>query len=148
MLIAEAEAEFRDFVNEHGVSPAVASPLTLFKLVLDFWEQTRALDAQPLDMDGDGLLFQWGQAYEGHFYLDLTRQFVVDRDEEQGEFFQLRCEFQYSPSVVSTGLTSGNEWCFDLNALPSFRPFVLTHPATHALEGLQPTRLVLYMDAI
>lgn len=148
MLIAEAEAKFRDFVNEHGASLEAVGPVTLFELVLDFWEQIRALDAQPLDKDGDGLLFQWGLAYKGHFYLDLTRQFIIERGEEQGEFFQLRCEFQYSPSVVSPDLKSGNEWCFDLNALPSFRSFVLTHPATLSLEMLQPTQLALYLDAI
>lgn len=154
MLIVDAEEEFRSLAQTRGVSLSSASPREVFAVVFEFWDQFRAQDAQALDENGDGLLFQWGirptapDFWESCFYLDLTRQFILDAGEDGDAFSQLRCEFQYQPMPELRAVAEGNRWCWQPQDLAAFMDFVFSHPALSAVEGRTQTNLAVSLERV
>ena len=92
-------------------------------------------DAAPRDIDGDGILAQYGiySSFGGGktFQLDMTRQFMFyDEDDEYDHMSQLNCTFEYAVTDELRALGESNLWSFGLDldeffaralALPGFR---------------------------
>src|SRR4051812_31912099 len=149
MVIAEAEQQFRAFMEARGKVPETLLPEELLALGFDFFEQIRASDALPVTKDemGDALLFQWGTRkalpghYEESFYFDLTRQFISQTGQDDDSIFQLTCTLQYQPSEALRRVATGNRWCESLDLLPEFKKFAFSHPALAAVRGKVPKQV-------
>ena len=93
----EAKAAFERTLHGNGQT---LSDLTVDRgvaIMLAFYRDQRASDCS-IDSDGDMLLFQFGTHDWGDgesFEFDLTRQFIIDGDDDAGEnIFQLSLTFQ------------------------------------------------------
>ena len=97
---------------------------------MGFYCESRAIDAVPLEDDGDMLLYQWGTYDWGdssHFEVNLTRQFILQDGEDQ-DIWQLLLTYCFPPQEVSIPKTSGERWCHNPSDVPSFSDFVLNSP--------------------
>lgn len=184
MRIDESEKFFRDFVEKQGKTSSSLSPHDLVTLGFEFYETVRAEDALPLGEEmGDALLYQWGicPAFAGHndayFYLDLTRQFIAQDEQDDDAIFQLMCKLKYQPndelrtvsrndcsrkrledSLASTGLDfsilkdtafmGGNHWCKRIEDLLAFKEFVYSHPAFLAASRFVPTEIEISFSGV
>ncbi|MCA8993293.1 MAG: hypothetical protein KDA88_14990 [Planctomycetaceae bacterium] len=66
------------------------------------------------DADGDMLLYQWGISPGDHadyFEVDVTRQFILDGESDDEDFWQLSLTFKFVPSESLRAIESGNKWC-------------------------------------
>ncbi len=118
-------------------------PFDSFNLLMDFYNDSRAIDAMAVKDDGDMLLFQWGLVDRGNdknFEISLTRQLIVT-DGEDDDIWQLQLSYFYIPHEEYHPTSSGDKWCPDPIGLPSFRDFVFNTPS-FAFFSRQSAKLV------
>lgn len=143
------------FLPDHAVSAfadfAEGDPTRLpigeaFTAMFDFYASIAAEGALPEDEEGDMLLFEYGTYNWGEgerFELCLTRQLVLEPDEDELEYWQLRLVFRYDPDRLSDATESGLRWCSNARQLPQFRQFVFDSPAYRSVAGLSPSKVDL-----
>lgn len=156
MRIADSEIAFRAFLAAHGKAPEQLLPEELLHFGISFFEQARFSDALPATEEGfgDALLFQWGTKealppYHGAcYYLDLTRQFIADAEEDDDAMFQLTCQLQYELTPELRAIGTANRWCSSLEALPAFRSFAMSHPALAAILGRPAEKIEFYLTPV
>lgn len=101
-----------------------------FELLMRFYEQHRAIDAAPIDHDGDMLLFQYGTYDWGNgerFSISLTRQLIVPHSEDS-DIWQLELSFSYLPNETLRSFQNGDKWCGNPDQLDAYRSSVLNSP--------------------
>ena len=141
MRIDETEASLRNYLVDHGLSLDDAEPLAMMVAMMEWYAQERAIDAAPIDEDGDMLLFQWGEQDWGSgrsFEYDLTRQLIRVDDQEDEGILQISMTFRYPTSDRSADLGSGNRWCGSPPELALFRRDVEAHPASAIARSSTP----------
>ncbi len=104
-------------------------------LLLDFYENERAEDADSLEEDGDMLLFQWGKNHDGGFYLSLTRQLSFVDDDGEPVIYHLTAEFHFEQSGDFEDLDDGIEWCMSPQEIVDFRERIFSAAAYDACAG-------------
>ncbi len=108
-----------------------------FEVLMNFYQSRRAIDAVPMDEDGDMLLFEWGTYDWGngeHFSINLTRQLTLLKNEDT-EIWQLSLTYSYPPTDKLRSVGSGDKWCERLDQLGSFRSYVLGSSAMDGCSG-------------
>ncbi|MDB6030362.1 MAG: hypothetical protein JWM16_700 [Verrucomicrobiales bacterium] len=136
----DAQEDFEQRIEESGSDIADLTLAQGIRMMLDFYRDARA-EGCPLDDDGDMLLFQWGAYDSGegkHFQVDITRQFLLNENDEDGEISQLSFTFLYLPSDFHDSLGEGNEWCSSPTEVASFESFILKNAAYQAVKD-KPT---------
>ena len=101
-----------------------------FTLFMDFYQDSRVVDALPVEDDGDMLLFQWGTYDWGqgrNFDINLTRQVIIP-DGEDFDIWQLQLDYRYLPEAKNNLAGRGEKWCEAPKDLPSFRSFIQKSP--------------------
>jgi hypothetical protein len=117
--------------------------------MMDWYAEKRAVDAAPVEEDGDMLLFQWGEhdwGAAGAFEYDLTRQLVRADEQEDEGILQLSVTFRYPTSDRSADLGSGNRWCGSPAELALFRRDLEAHPASAIARSSTPQDVTLTWD--
>ena len=110
---------------------------------MDFYNDSRAIDAMAVKDDGDMLLFQWGLSELGNeknFEISLTRQLIL-KDGEDYDIWQLQLSYCYVPQEECHSTSSGEKWCRDPTGITSFRDFVFNTPSL-AFYSRQSAKLV------
>jgi len=121
--------------------------------MVDWYVTERALDAVPLESDGDMLLFQWAihDAGDGErFEIGLTRQFVVasDDEDEDEDLVQLSATFRFEPSEAMRAIDRGHRWCHQPTEADALRTFISEHPATRSVLRRSPVGRVLLLEYV
>lgn len=129
VLTADADSEFRRFVNDRDLSVERLDAAEAATLMCD-WYRTSRVDDAGLNRDGDMLLFQWGTYSwnSDRFSYDFTRQFIVDGGSDDDALWQLSLTLLFDDDATEVG--SGNRWCGRPNELDDFRSFVASSQAT------------------
>ncbi|MFZ9395780.1 MAG: hypothetical protein ACO25F_06950 [Erythrobacter sp.] len=144
------EAAFRDFA---GGDPARTGPRDGFSAMVDWYRSERPLDAEPMDQDGDMLLFQWSSKPDG-IWVDLTRQVIwldlADPDDEEGEpvFMQLSLAYRFSPDAGAALDGSGNRWCHSIAQLDEFLAWMVEEPAYRHAVAQTPIEVELKLHEV
>jgi len=115
-----------------------------------FYRDVRATNCD-LDDSGDMLLFQWGlyDLGEGeHFLIDLTRQFIDSRLEDDDAISQLHLSFLHIPEPKLLVIETGDRWCASPAELQSFEEFVWSNPALVETRSLKLHRVTLEYDQV
>jgi hypothetical protein len=145
MLITEARRNLEQLAVGRGLDLAGMNRTAAVDLVLDWYRNERAADADPLPDDGDGLLFQYGTwpfSGEPMFHYDLTRQFALKEHGEQ-TLWQLSLALLYTPTPETSALRGNSDWCFDPAEAGLLRTTIESSPATLHVSGRQPQAVTL-----
>ena len=127
--------------------PAGTSLEAALEKFIKFFSATE-VDGCPKETDGDMLLFQWGGPYswDGHFSINLTRQFsFVDAAGEYDEMQQLQMDCRYLVKDIS--IEEGNQWLWRDEVEP-FLQYVLDAPCVKFAKGLQMQSLEFTLGAV
>ena len=141
MRIDEAEASLRDHLASVGLRADGHDVAAVMEAMMDWHAAERAVDAAPLDEDGDMLLFQWGAHDWGAgpvFEYDLTRQLVRADDPEDEGIIQLSLTYRYAITDETVNIGSGHQWCGSPDDLDGFRRQIEAHPASRAIRSATP----------
>jgi hypothetical protein len=144
MRIDEAEASLRDHLAKVGLRLDGDDAAPVLEAMMDWYAAERAVDAAPLDEDGDMLLFQWGTHDWGAgrvFEYDLTRQLVrADELEDEG-IIQLSLTYRYPMTDATAALGSGHSWFGSPGDLAVLRREMEAHPASSAIRSVTPQEI-------
>lgn len=141
------------FRRQIGIDPARVDPRAGFAAMVDWYRAERALDAEPIDSDGDMLLFQWGSKPDG-IVVDLTRQAIwldlEDPADEEGELviMQLSLAYRFPPDAGSAIERSGNRWCHSPAQLVEFVAWMADTPAYRHAVSHDPAGIELDLDQV
>ena len=140
MHAADSPSDFAAFAEARGLDLDHIGSVEAVGLMCDWYEVQRADDVT-LENDGDMLLFQWG-TYSwdgGAFSYDLTRQFILDSEEDDDAIFQLSFTLLFDePSGVAPA-GSDVRWCSRPVELAVFRSFIASSLATTFASSRQPS---------
>lgn len=119
MITQKSKAALVEFLRTHSVDLDTSSILDICRVYLDFYAQVRAEGIDPIDQDGDMVLFQWGRSEYNkrpdNFCIDIVRQFittVIDDeypDDPETTFLQLHCTVWFPPEPFSA-IANGDVW--------------------------------------
>lgn len=138
-LLAERDLDLDALTPRQGVGAA-----------LDFYREIRARGAD-VEADGDMLLFQWGTFDWGegeHFELDLTRQLIVPRDDDEPDVLQLSLTFRFPPTELLRGLGAGNRWCRSPSQVAELRAFIDAAPAFAAVADRADAAVSMWLESV
>ena len=144
MRIDEAEACLRDHLANNGLRLDGDDVALVLEAIMGWYAAERAVDAAPLDEDGDMLLFQWGTHDWGAgpaFEYDLTRQLVRADDPEDEGIIQLSLTYRYPITDETAALGSGHSWCGRPEDLAALRRRIEAHPASSAIRSATPQEI-------
>ena len=135
--------------NESAGSDPASMPIARgFDALFDFCS-IAAAGAEPVDEDGDMLLYEWGTYDWGEgaaFEVCLTRQVIWD-DEDRGlTIWQLRLVYRFDPPEVPPGHGKGTRWCANAESLREFREEVLRSDVLQAVQHLVPLSVAVSWD--
>lgn len=148
MRIAEAEAEFRRFMQQSGSTPGGLRLATGYALVLAFYRDRRVEGIESSNPEADMLLYQWG-TYDWvgagpTFQIDFTRQFIEQRDGGDDVISQLSLRFHFEPDTATRAFGAGDRWLTNgQDGLARWRSTVEQSPPYRFAAELQPARVEL-----
>jgi hypothetical protein len=122
-----AKKQFLQILKDAGLKTASLEPARGIELMMDFYRNERAEGCE-IEEDGDMLLFQWGEYDESVFDIDITRQFIDEKAEDEN-IRQLSLTFQFKLTEPLQKLAEGNRWCHSPKELAEFRTFILASQA-------------------
>jgi hypothetical protein len=130
VLVSEARAAFERFATERGAVMASLDPASALGLLVDFYIEVRAEDADTYD-GSDAISVEWGAlgGTDDLFSYTLRRSFYVDEtapeDADYG-IWSLEINFVYRPNDETAALGLGSVRCED--------PLVAMRWREHAYE--------------
>jgi hypothetical protein len=144
---ADSPSDFTSFAEARGLDLDHIGSVDAVGLMCDWYEVRRADDVTMED-DGDMLLFQWG-TYSwdgGAFSYDLTRQFIVNGEEDDDAIFQLSFTLLFDGAGEAASVGSGDRWCSRPEELADFRSFIASSVASAFASSRQPSGTRLMFD--
>lgn len=119
------------FLAEHRIDIGIATLAEFVGALVDFYQKVAFSGLAPI-AEADMLLFQFGIYDWGHgeyFEFDITRQFIVDDEEDDDAISQLHCTARYEPSVLLRAVGRGDRWCKSRDGLAEFKSHIEASPA-------------------
>ena len=150
MKPSESKHEFQARLERQLRELSSLSVIDGINAMFEFYRDVRATDCD-IEGDGDMLLFQWGIYDFGHgehFLVDVTRQFIDSRLEDDDAISQLHLSFLHTPEASLVAIEAGDRWCTSPTELPGFEVFVRSHSALLRTRLLAPKRVTLEYDEV
>jgi len=141
-------AEFERHLADHGLALAQLGAKQAVETMVAFYAAERVEGAH-IDEDGDMLLFQWGTYDWGDgpsFQYDITRQLIVQDDDDDDAIWQLSLTLHYEPGEDAQALGSGDQWCDSPDHLDEFLHFIEDAPSTRFARRTSPRRVQLEFE--
>ena len=146
MRIDDAEASLRGHLPNVAFDVDSTDVPAAMTAMMDWYARVRAIDAAPIEEDGDMLLFQWGEGeWDGEraFEHDLTRQLIRADEQEDEGIVQVSLTFRYATSEGTADLGSGHRWCGSPAMLAAFRREFEANPAFALARSNRPLGVAL-----
>lgn len=137
---------FRDQLAQSGLTQESLTPSEVLAQMLRFYREVRA-EKCDLTSEGDMLLFEWGSHDAGdsemEFFLDFTRQFILDGDEDEDGMSQLFVRLHYPLTGDLAKLGDGHHWCEHPDDAAKFEEYILSCEAYRTVVALTPQDIIL-----
>ncbi len=150
MRIADSERELKRRIRDSGRTVEGLGAVDAVSLMTSFYRQVRAVDAAANEVDGDGLLHQWGIYDWGSgetFEFDLTRQFIAAGDVDN-PMWQLHLTLKYEPLPLLRALGRGNFWCWSPEDIAEFDLRIRSGAWFKPLEALHPISVEARLEQV
>ena len=139
-------AVFRERLRRADFKQEALQPSEVLAQMLSFYREVRA-DKCDLEAEGDMLLFEWGnhdtEDGDNEFFLDFTRQFILDGDEDEDGMSQLYVRLHYPSTEELQRLGEGNHWCEHPDQAAAFEEYILASEAYRAVVALKPQDVIV-----
>jgi hypothetical protein len=142
----KAREVFEEYLDSKGLNLAELKAPQGIETMIAFY-----LEERPPESDVDDLLFQWGVYDWGDgewFQVDITRQFIIGGEAEDGNIWQLSLTFKYPPNEELREIEGGNRWCGTAapRGVEYFQQWIQQSPSYQAIEDKRPDRVELVFE--
>lgn len=120
--------DFLNFLEVKDCKQDMMNAEVALDMALDYYKNTR-IKGCIIDQEHDMLLFQWGTYDWGmgsFFEFDITRQLVIEKDEEYVGIYQLHMTIKYNECDELSALDTGEFWCSNLTEIDEIRDEIKT----------------------